>query len=617
MVGRALRLIGFPAGAGILFLPGTRWRLVLALAGSLTISLLDILGVAALVPLVQLATGTNRDGGILGFISRTIGGEPSDGRLAVVIAIFMVTAFVLKGVCGITLRWWQLGFVARQERETASRLLRGYLTAPYVVYTARGLSTQVYRLGDGIAMTYGRVVVGLLSLGTEALTLFGLAMLLLIASPVAALGVIAFFGLTSFLLNRQLKRRTVEIGARLVEFSLRQFKAAIHAVGGVKEIQLRRNGEYFVQDFARNKARTAELQRLANALGEFPKYALEVVFILGMALMAVVVFATESGRSAVPTLALFLAAGTRMLPCLVRLMTALNEIRVGLPAMRMIVEDLHEFPAAATLPGPPADRAPVGDLVVEHLTFTYPETTEPVVRDVSFEVPHGSSLAIVGPSGSGKTTLVDLLLGVHTPTSGRVCVAGRSIQELLPQWQTGVAMVPQDVFWIDDTLAANIAFGIAPEDRDPVRLQHAVERAQLSELVAALPHGLETPVGERGLRISGGQRQRVGIARALYGDPQLIMLDEATSALDNETEHKVASTIAALHGDTTLIVVAHRLSTVRDCDQLIFMKDGVIAGRGTFEEVRATNTDFARLVELGNLDGGRDPGSQVVESGQA
>jgi ABC-type multidrug transport system fused ATPase/permease subunit len=316
-----------------------------------------------------------------------------------------------------------------------------------------------------------------------------------------------------------------------------------------------------------------------------------------------VVFATEGGRSAVPILALFLAAGTRMLPCLVRLIAALSAISVGLPAMRMVVADLHEFPAPAVLPGPPTDRAPVGTLTVENLTFRYPDTTEPVVRDVSFEVPHGSSLAIVGPSGSGKTTLVDLLLGVHTPTSGRVTVDGRPIQEFLAEWQTGVAMVPQDVFWIDDTLAANIAFGVPVEERDPARLEGAVQRAQLAELVASLPNGVETPVGERGLRISGGQRQRVGIARALYGDPQLIMLDEATSALDNETEHKVASTIAALHGDVTMIVVAHRLSTVRHCDQLIYMEDGRIEGRGTFDEVRAANAAFARLVELGSLDG--------------
>ena len=480
MVGRALRLMGFPAGAGILFRPGTRWRLGVALLGSVTMSLLDILGVAALVPLVQLATSDSRATGAIGYLSRAMGGNPSDAQLAVVIAVFMVTAFVLKGILGITLRWWQLGFVARQERDTAARLLRGYLTAPYVVYTARGMSMQVYRVGEGVSMTYGKVVVGLLSLGTESITLLGLALLLLWASPQAAAGVIVFFGLTSYLLNRQLRRRSVEVGGRLVQASLLQFKSAIHAIGGVKEIQLRRNGEYFVGDFAKNKKEAAEAQRVATALGEFPKYALEILFVLGMALMAVVVFATSGGQSAVPTLALFLAAGTRMLPCLVRLITALNEIRVGLPAMGLIVDDLHEFPAPEVLPGPPAGRAPVGPLLVENLTFRYPDTTEPVVRDVSFEVPHGTSLAIVGPSGSGKTTLVDLLLGVHTPTSGRVTVNRQPIQEFLPEWQTGVAMVPQDVFWIDDTLAANIAFGIPVAERDPDRLGRAVERAQLS-----------------------------------------------------------------------------------------------------------------------------------------
>ncbi len=275
MVRRALRLLGFPAGAGILFGPGTRWRLVVAMVGSVTMSVLDIVGVAALVPLVQLATSTDRDTGVIGVIARLVGDppsdQPSDAKLAVVIAVFMVTAFVLKGVLGISLRWWQLGFVARQERRTAARLLRGYLVAPYVVFTSRGLSMQVYRVGEGVSMTYGKVVVGMLSLGTESLTLLGLALLLLVASPVAAAGAIVFFGITSFFLNRQLKHRSVEVGTRLVEHALLQFKAAIHAIGGVKEIQLRRNGEYFVSDFARNKKQTAEAQRLATALGELPE----------------------------------------------------------------------------------------------------------------------------------------------------------------------------------------------------------------------------------------------------------------------------------------------------------------------------------------------------------
>jgi ABC-type multidrug transport system fused ATPase/permease subunit len=239
---------------------------------------------------------------------------------------------------------------------------------------------------------------------------------------------------------------------------------------------------------------------------------------------------------------------------------------------------------------------------MEGVSFRYPGSDTDALSDIQVAIPFGSSLAVVGPSGSGKSTLVDVLLGLHAPDRGRVTIGGHDIREDLASWQTSLGVVPQDVWWVSDTLAANIAFGVPAEHRDRDRLERAVERAQLDDVVSALPDGLDTLLGDKGRRLSGGQLQRVGIARALYFDPTMLVFDEATSALDNETEHRITRTMADLHGRTTLIVVAHRLSTVRNCDQLVFVEDGRITARGTFDQVQQQSPEFARLVALGSLD---------------
>jgi ABC-type multidrug transport system fused ATPase/permease subunit len=214
---------------------------------------------------------------------------------------------------------------------------------------------------------------------------------------------------------------------------------------------------------------------------------------------------------------------------------------------------------------------------------------------------------LVGGSGAGKTTLLDVILGLHDPREGRVTVDGVDIAGIKRRWQANIAYVPQDVYLLDATLAENIAFDQAKGDIDPAQLQSAIEQAQLEELVGQLPSGVDTPIGEKGSRLSGGQRQRVGIARALYRQPELLVLDEATSALDNETEHRINETIRALRGDITVLVVAHRLSTVRHADQVVFMKDGRVQCVGTFDEVRRQNPEFERLASLGSLELLYDP----------
>lgn len=600
----AARLVRLPVGFGILFDTGTRWRLLACLLGAVLSAGLDIVGVLALLPLMQLLTNSGQRSGALAEIDSLLGGGSSDSELAIVIAGLMIVAFGAKTVVVLTFRRWQMNFIAEQEAGTAVRLLAGYLGAPYAVFVRRGQAEYMRTLSDAVTATYHNVVVAGLALVTEALTLASLATVLFVTNPAATMAAVAWFAATLIPLNRMVRRRSSGLGEKVSGQRLRLYRAMVHPVGGAKEIMLRHNAADFEKELKEAKldATRTGLQQLY--LGEMPKYVLELAFISGIALMSVVAFWRSSSEEALLTLALFAGAGTRMLPSLVRLSGSLSQIRYGAPLTRLVIDDLHQFDSPLA---PAAEPMPAGDLVLDDVGFSYPGSDRPALDGVSVRVPHGTSLAVVGPSGSGKTTLVDVILGLHSPTHGRVTVGGVDIAADLPRWHASIGMVPQDVWWNADTIAANIAFGVPPEHRDPERLARAVQQAHLEDVVSALPDGLDTMLGERGMRLSGGQRQRVGIARALYRDPHVLVFDEATSALDNLTEHRITETLTSLRGATTLVVVAHRLSTVRGCDHLIYVDGGRVVASGTFDEVRASSPEFARLVELGSLEAWAPP----------
>lgn len=564
-----------------------------------------MLGVAALVPLMQLLTDQPRDSGVLGMVTRALGAGASDTQVAIVISSVVTGAFVLKSAVSISFQWWQRGFLAEQETRTSARLLRGYLGAPYSVFLRRGTAEFMRTLNEAVGATYGSVVTSSLNVLAEGATLLGLSVLMVAASPLAAIAALAWFGCGSLVLQRVLHRRAGALGRLSLEQGLRTFHAVVHPVGGAKEIMLRHRAQVFVDELEHARRASARTSLQQSFLTDLPKHVMELLFVTGLTATTVLIFALEPSSSALVTLAVFVACATRMLPSLVRIVAATNTVRYGMPSTELVVDDLHEFQDA--LAPAPGRHLPAGDIRVEGVTFTYPGSSTPAVQDITIDIPRGSTLAVVGPSGSGKSTLVDLLMGLHVPQAGRITVAGRDILDDLPAWQVGIGMVPQDVWWMSDTLAANIAFGVPPDQRDDARLLAAVERAQLADVVASLPQGLDTMLGERGSRLSGGQRQRVGIARALYEQPDLLVFDEATSALDNLTEHRVTQTLGSLHGQTTLVVVAHRLSTVVGCDQLVYVDGGRIAARGTFEEVRRASPEFARLVELGSLEPWNDP----------
>lgn len=591
-----------------IFSPGTKRRLRWAVVGSIGIAFADMAGLLALMPLMQMLTGASPETGMLGWLS-TVLGNPSDGTLAVILASVVFGAFVTKGALTIVFRWWLIGFIKAQEAETATTLLRRYLAAPYWLHLQRNTADLVRTMNEAVSQTYSNVVVGLVSAVTEAATIIGVVLVLVVLMPVPAVFAVAYFGVTSYAFYRVVKPRVSAAGEIQMSASFETYQAAFHALGGVKEIKVRRNAAHFVTEYQTARQRFAAATRTASFLVELPRYILEIVFIVGVALMSAVAFASDSSTAALTALALFVAAGFRLLPSLVRLNASLNGVRVGRRGVELVLADLAEINGSddeESVLGPPLVLS--RRIHVDHVSFHYPGTDVAVLRGVTFDILAGQSVAIVGASGAGKSTLVDLLLGLHQPTQGRIVVDDTDIDDALPQWQRSIGVVPQDVYLLDDSLRANVAFGERREEINPERITEAIGLTQLDELVDALPEGLDTYVGERGVRLSGGQRQRIGIARALYLRPQLLVLDEATSALDNDTERRITSTVESLQGKMTIVVVAHRLSTVRNCDQLVFLKDGVVEAVGTFDEVRSASAAFASLVELGNL-GVLDAGS--------
>lgn len=603
-----IRALDLPPDIGLLIPPRLRVKLTIMLIGLVMVAGLDMLGVVAMLPLMGIFTGADRSSGALGLAVNALGGSPTDLELTMLVAGFAVGVFVLKGIAIICFRWWQMGVLAYQQAETSISLLRGYLLAPYAMHLKRSSAELMRSLSTSVALSYGSVINGSVSLAAEIITVVAVASLLVVLNPMVALAAIAYLGLSAGFIQLIIRPRATELGLATTKYAQRSLQSVMHSLGAVKEVKLRNNPGPFVDTYRAARLGEAAAARGFAFINEVPKYLMEIIFLVGIGLLAVGLFLTMSPSEALPMLALFGAAGFRILPSIVRAISSASAIRYGRSGIYQAVDELRLLRDLGVL-GLTEDsprqtssaQRMVGDLRFERVSFGYEEHNL-VLRDIDFTVPRGSSVALIGSSGAGKSTVVDLILGLQTPVSGRISCGGTDIHSRLTDWQDEIAIVPQDVFLLDASIRQNIGFDEPENEMDEDRLREAVERAQLTDWIASTPEGLDLLVGDRGVRLSGGQRQRVGIARALYRRPEILVLDEATSALDNETERKITATIQALHGRMTVVVVAHRLSTVRGCDQFVVLSKGEIQAQGSFDEALVSSPEFAHLVELASLN---------------
>lgn len=508
-------------------------------------------------------------------------GNPGPKQLMSVGMLFLVALYLIKNVFLGYFLWRQNRFTNNVRAELSRRLFTIYLRQPYTFHLETN-SAHLMRNVIGEAGTFTGTLTHAVNLLTESSVLLGLAVLLLLIEPVGTLVVVVALGVAGWAFYRISKAHTTRWGHARHYHEALLLQHLQQGLGGAKDVKLLGREAGFLQQFQVHNVESARAIEFQATISQLPRLWLELLAVVGLATLVMSMLAQgRSLSSIVPTVVLFAAAAFRIMPSVNRLLAAIQALRYGLPAINALQ---HEIRRPAPDPVPHRDgpwRPFQRDIRLSAVTFTYPSAAVPALRDISLTIRKGESVGFVGTSGSGKSTLIDVLLGLLTPSAGQVIVDGHDIQANLRSWQRQIGYVSQSIYLTDDTLRRNVAFGIAEAEIDNAAVTRALRAAQLEEFVAGLPKGWDTDVGERGVRLSGGQRQRIGIARALYHDPSVLVLDEATSALDTATERDVMDAVIALHNTKTILIVAHRLSTVEHCDRLYQLEDGTAAEQET------------------------------------
>jgi len=588
-----------------LMLPRDRRRLGGLVALALLSSLMETIGVGALLPFIGIIADPTiiERQPALAALSTFTGVSDPDTFLRM-LGLGIIALILTKNVSQFFIVRLRTRFVYRQQALLSARLMAGYMRAPWWWRLRRNSADLANAIKVYPDVALGVVTNSAMELVAEILVLAALCVLLTITAPMVMLVLGGLLVVLVLAFQAFFPQRMSRLGSEFSSQNADTQRRIQEGLGAAKEVRLLGREQFFIDRFAHVAQARGENQSEQEVMRGLPRQVLELVLAAGLVLAALVLLA--QGRSptmVVSVLGLFAATSFRLVPSFNRLVAAINNIQYGRPTVAVLLEEfatleaLDRKPLAAGEAGPRLDH----ELVFDRVTFRYPETEVPQLTEVSLTINRGQSVGVVGASGAGKSTLVDLALGLLTPSAGEILADGVPIEANLRAWQDRIGYVPQTIYLTDDTLRRNVALGLPDAEIDEDRLRTALAQAQLQQLVADLPQGLDTLVGELGGRLSGGQRQRIGIARALYNNPDLLVMDEATSALDGATEKDIGDALDALHGRKTVLLVAHRLSTVRHCDRIILLQSGRLAATGTFDELVAGNATFRRMVELADI----------------
>ena len=510
-------------------------------------------------------------------------GNLSREELISAVMVAMVLIYVVRSLFLFWSLWIQKGFSASVSGRLSQSLFSIYLRQPYMFHLQRNSSTLMRNAKNATSVvTCG--VDPFLVLLTDGLVAIAMFALLIAVEPVGTLAVLLVFGLSTFIFQRTTRRRIDNWGYQVDYHETKILQHLQEGFGGAKDVKVLGRENEFLSQHEKHLGESIRINRIYNVILTLPRSFMEIITIVGLCLLVVsMVVRGRELADIVPILGLFAAAAFRVMPSINRLLMATQTLIFNRSIIASVYKDfLLDSPDSLSLK---SETKFATQLELTDVSFKYPTAATASLQNVSLVVKRGEAVGFVGPSGAGKSTLVDVILGLFAPTSGVVKVDGQDVQQNLRNWQNQIGYVPQAIYLTDDTLRRNVAFGLNDENIDDNLVRNAIRLAQLEEFVATLPEKLETVVGERGVRLSGGQRQRIGIARALYHNPSVLVLDEATSSLDTPTEHGVMQAVQALQGSKTVLIVAHRLSTVEYCDRLYKIENARITEEGTFHEV--------------------------------
>lgn len=567
------------------------------------ISLLDVFGIGIVGPFIALASNPSIIQSTL-WLSRIYNwiGFVNINRFTAIIGILIIIIFCTKSFISWYVQSHIFKFSYIQREKLIAKLMHAYLEAPYTIHINKNSAQIIQNVLNLTSIFSDRILSTLLTSTSNLVSILAISILLCLVSPFAVLSLF-FLIIPTFFLLSSFKSRVKQWGKELHEAEQGVIRNVNHALGGFKETRVIGCGPFFEQETIKQAHRFAEAAIQFYAFQLSPRFIIEallIIFVIGFTSTSLLL--NQNIQQLTSTLGVFALASIRLIPAFTGLVNGINTIRNGSYAFNQLYLDLKELEDTKTANVPEqlhssmttqssiqnlAERVHpfVKDIVLDAVTYHYPTATSDALSQLSITIPKGQSIALIGRSGAGKTTLVDVLLGLLVPQKGDIRVDGISIYENLRSWQNMIGYIPQSIFLIDDTVERNIAFGVPDHLIDPGRLEKAIRAAQLAEVVENLPEGIRTRVGERGVMLSGGQRQRVGIARALYHEREILVLDEATSALDNETENLVTEAIKSLSGTKTMIIIAHRLTTVEHCDRIYLMEKGQVMQSGSYQEV--------------------------------
>lgn len=592
-----------------IFSPAERLRFLGVLAAMLAMGIMQMAGVGVILPFVSLLSNPEHvhRNAALEWLYTALGFASVNNFLILIGSVLLFIMVASNAVTAFTL-WLMMRFSWGVQKRISTRLLDGYLHQPYETFlnrnsaeTGKNILIESQQFANGVLMP----ALKSLAFGITAAMIVGF---LFWVQPLLALAVTLIFGSAYLLVYLTIRRALLRIGRQRMTANTQRFQAVGEAFGSVKEVKVMGREAHFLHRYEPAAEVFANAMAKSQIFAQVPRYAIEgLAFGIVMAAMLYLLARGNGLQSALPMASAFVVAGYRLLPALQNIYQGIAQSRFNQSVLDTLQRDLaaHERPSEQSGCTPNTAQDERVRLAFEHaieirnLTYSYPMASAPSLDDVSLTIPRNSFVALTGATGAGKTTLADIILGLLEPSAGEISIDGTPLTaENRGKWQANLGYVPQDIYLTDSSITSNIAYGLATGDIDHSAVERAARIANIHDfIVGKLPSGYDTIVGERGVRLSGGQRQRIGIARALYHDPSVIVLDEATSALDNETERRIVNELDAMRGGRTLIVIAHRLTTVQKCHEVFMLRDGEIAARGSYEDMIEQSAEFGQLAQ--------------------
>lgn len=580
-----------------------RVKLLVLFGMMLLASLLEVLGIG-MIPVFVMAV-SDPDSllqyPVLGDL--LLGADiTSTEQLVVYGAVLLIGVYIVKNIYLSFFIYLKKKFIANRGVQLENRLFKAYMASPYTFYISRNsaellrnVTNETKKVVDGVMLPFMELALNI----TMFVFILGA---LLIIEPTITIVTILFMGVGGGIFLKYTRQKNREYGLEDRRARKMKNKTVLQGLGGLKVTRVLNRELLFLNEYGS----WAERSKIANiytyVVKQIPKFIIETLAVVGILIIALIlVWEGRAITAIIPILALFGAATVRLMPVYSHIISLSSSIQYNIPSVDAIYDDLklleneYQNVRKDILSRKIEKLSLESEISLENIRYSYPGQKEKAIDGVSMNIPRGDAIAFVGESGAGKTTMVDLILGLLEPEDGRIKVDGVDIESNIRGWQQNIGYIPQQIFLLDDSIRRNIAFGIPDDEIDETKIESAVKAAQLEELIERLPGGLDTVVGERGVLLSGGQQQRIGIARALYDNPRVLIMDEATSALDNITERYVIDAIEQLRGDRTIITIAHRLTTVQNCDTIYLMKTGKISDSGSYEELLENSEEFRRM----------------------